>query len=52
MAKFNEKPLHSFALAFFYAAMQAIDSRMAEVESALTRLATMRQELHRLFIRT
>ena len=49
MTKFNEKSLHSFALAFFYAAMQAFDSRMAEVESALTRLATMRQELHRLF---
>ena len=50
MTKFNEKSLHSFALAFFYAAMQAFDSRMAEVESALTRLATMRQELHRLFL--
>ena len=50
MAKFNEKSLHNFALAFFYAAMQAFDSRMAEVESALTRLATMRQELHRLFV--
>ena len=36
MTKFNEKSLHSFALAFFYAAMQAFDSRMAEVESALT----------------
>ena len=50
MTKFNEKSLHSFALAFFYAAMQAFDSRMAEVESALARLATMRQELHRLFV--
>ena len=49
MTKFNEKSLSHFALAFFYAAMQAFDSRMAEVESALTRLATMRQELHRLF---
>ena len=50
MTKFNEKSLHSFALAFFYAAMQAFDSRMAEVESALERLQTMRQELHRLFL--
>ena len=50
MTKFNEKSLHSFALAFFYAAMQAFDSRMAEVESVLERLQTMRQELHRLFL--
>ena len=50
MTKFNEKSLHSFALAFFYAAMQAFDSRMVEVESALERLQTMRQELHRLFL--
>ena len=50
MAKFNEKSLHSFALAFFYAAMQAFDSRMVEVESALERLNTMRTEQHRLFL--
>ena len=50
MTKFNEKSLHSFALAFFYAAMQAFDSRMAEVESVLERLQTMRTELHRLFL--
>ena len=49
MTKFNEKSLSHFALAFFYAAMQAFDSRMAEVESALTRLVTMRTEQHRLF---
>ena len=49
MTKFNEKSLSHFALAFFYAAMQAFDSRMAEVESALARLVTMRTELHRLF---
>lgn len=49
MTKFNEKSLHSFALAFYYSAMQAFDGRMAEVESALTRLVTMRTELHRLF---
>ena len=42
MTKFNEKSLSHFALAFFYAAMQAFDSRMAEVESALERLQTMR----------
>ena len=29
--------------------MQAFDGRMAEVESALTRLVTMRRELHGLF---
>ena len=50
MTKFNEKSLSHFALAFFFAAMQAFDNRMAEVESALARLATMRQELHRLFL--
>ena len=50
MTKFNEKSLHSFALAFFYSAMQAFDGRMAEVESALARLVTMRTELHRLFV--
>ena len=49
MTKFNEKSLHSFALAIFYSAMQAFDGRMAEVESALTRLVTMRTEQHRLF---
>ena len=49
MTKFNEKSLHSFALAFFYSAMQAFDGRMAEVESALARLVTMRTEQHRLF---
>ena len=49
MTKFNEKSLSHFALAFFYSAMQAFDSRMAEVESALTRLVTMRTEQHRLF---
>lgn len=49
MTKFNEKSLSHFALAFFYAAMQAFDGRMAEVESALARLVTMRTELHRLF---
>ena len=49
MTKFNEKSLHSFALAFFYAAMQAFDSRMTDVESTLQRLVAMRQELHHLF---
>lgn len=49
MTKFNEKSLHSFPLAYYYSTMQAFDSRMAEVESSLTRLTTMRQELHRLF---
>ena len=41
--------LGSLAAPPFYAAMQAFDSRMAEVESALARLVTMRTEQHRLF---
>ena len=41
--------LGSLAAPPFYAAMQAFNSRMAEVESALERLQTMRTELHRLF---
>ena len=50
MTKFTEKSLHSYAMAFYYSAMQSFDGRMAEVESELTRLNTMRQEQHRLFL--
>lgn len=50
MTKFTEKSLHSYAMAFYYSAMQSFDRRMAEVESELPRLNTMRQEQHRLFL--
>ena len=50
MTKFTEKSLHSYAMAFYYSAMQSFDARMVEVESALERLNTMRQEEHRLFL--
>ena len=50
MTKFTEKSLHSYAMAFYYSAMQSFDGRMAEVESELPRLNTMRQEQHRLFL--
>ena len=50
MTKFTEKSLHSYAMAFYYSATQSFDARMAEVESALERLNTMRQEQHRLFL--
>ncbi len=42
MIKFTEKSLHSYAMAFYYSAMQSFDGRMVEVESALERLNTMR----------
>ena len=50
MAKFTEKALTGFPMAFFYSATQSFDARMAEVESELPRLNTMRQEEHRLFL--
>ena len=50
MTKFTEKSLHSYAMAFYYSAMQSFDARMVEVESALERLNTMRTEEHRLFL--
>ena len=50
MTKFTEKSLHSYPLAFFYSATHSFDARMAEVESLLERLNTMRQEQHRLFV--
>ena len=37
-------------MAFYYSATQSFDGRIAEVESELTRLNTMRQEYHRLFV--
>ena len=50
MAKFNEKSLHSFPLAFFYSAMQSFDARLAAVSCALARFLEMRAEEHRLFL--
>ena len=50
MTKFTEKSLHSYPMAFFYSAAQSFDARMAEVESELPRLNTMRTEQHRLFL--
>ena len=50
MTKFTEKALTGFPMAFFYSATQSFDARMAEVESELPRLSTMRQEQHRLFV--
>lgn len=49
MNKFTEKSLHSYPLAYFYAAMQSFEGRIAAVASELTKLNTMRQEYHRLF---
>lgn len=50
MTKFTEKSLHSYPMAFYYSATQSFDGRIAEVESELPRLSTMRQEYHRLFV--
>ena len=50
MAKFNEKSLHSFPLAFYYSAMQAFDTRIGAVSTNLARFLEMRAEQHRLFL--
>lgn len=50
MAKFNEKSLHSFPLAFYYSAMQAFDTRIGAVSTSLARFLEMRAEAHRLFL--
>ena len=50
MTKFTEKALTGFPMAFYYSATQSFDGRIAEVESELPRLSTMRQEYHRLFV--
>ena len=42
MTKFAKKSLHSYPMAFYYLASQSFDGRIAEVESELTRLNTMR----------
>lgn len=49
MTKFTEKLLHSYPMAFYYAAMKAMDDRTAAVETALERFLTMETEFHRLF---
>ena len=50
MAKFNEKTLGHFPLAFFYSAMQSFDARLAAVNTSLARFLEMRAEEHRLFL--
>jgi uncharacterized small protein (DUF1192 family) len=50
MAKFNEKSLHSFPLAFYYSAIQAFDTRIGAVSTTLARFLEMRAEQHRLFL--
>ena len=49
MTKFTEKSLHSYPMAFYYAAMKAMDDRTAAVETTLERFLTMETEFHRLF---
>lgn len=49
ITKFTEKSLHSFPMAFFYAAMKAMDDRTAAVETTLERFLAMEAEHHRLF---
>ena len=49
MTKFTDKSLHSFPMAFFYAAMKAMDDRTAAVETTLERFLTLETEFHRLF---
>lgn len=49
MTKFTDKAMTGFAMAFFYAAMKAMDDRTAAVETTLERFLTMQAEHHRLF---
>ena len=49
MTKFTEKSLHTFPMAFYYAAMKAMDDRTAAVETTLERFLTTETEFHRLF---
>lgn len=49
MTKFNEKSLHGFPLAFFYSAIYAFVQRINNVQTSLTRLIQMRQELNSLW---
>ena len=49
MTKFTDKSLHSFPMAFYYAAMKAMDDRTAAVETTLEQFLTMETEFHKLF---
>ena len=49
MTKFTDKAMTGFPMAFFYAAMKAMDDRTAAVETELARFITMETEFHRLF---
>jgi uncharacterized small protein (DUF1192 family) len=49
MTKFTDKAMTGFPMAFYYAAMKAMDDRTAAVETALERFLTMETEFHRLF---
>ena len=49
MTKFNEKSLHSFPLAYYYSAMDSFAKRIGNVQTSLTRLVQMRQELNTLW---
>ena len=49
MTKFTEKAMTGFPMAFYYAAMKAMDDRTAAVETELARFITMETEFHRLF---
>ena len=49
MTKFTDKAMTGFPMAFYYAAMKAMDDRTAAVETTLERFLTMETEFHRLF---
>ena len=49
MTKFTDKAMTRFPMAFYYAAMKAMDDRTAAVETTLERFLTMETEFHRLF---
>ena len=49
MTKISTKSLTMFALAYFFAALRAFRTRMAEVETTLQRFHTLLQELNTLW---
>ena len=49
MTKFTDKAMTGLPMAFYYAAMKAMDDRSAAVETTLERFLTMETEFHRLF---
>lgn len=49
MTKFTDKAMTGFPMAFYYAAMKAMDDRTAAVETTLERFLTLETEFHRLF---